>query len=174
MSDKNYPINGETDRLIVRPSEGNDYLEWTAFFEDSDSVKYFPNPEFLTPVELAKRWVSSHILNYRVGLYGQMALIDKADGKLVGSAGFLLCELNGKAEVQTGVAILPLYQKRYYALEALEYLNKIAGEYGICSLISVVHKDNIASQRLTIKAGKKFEKEIIYEGCPAYLYRKSF
>jgi len=173
ISEIAYPINGETKRLNVRPSQPEDYLQWIPFFEDSESTKYFPNPEGLDEVELAKRWVNSHIGNYDAGVYGQMALIEKASGKLIGSAGFLMCELDGEIEIQTGVAILPKYQRLYYALEALEYLNELANDYGFDSLISIVHKENISSQKLTQKSGKKFEKEMVYQNCPARLYRKN-
>lgn len=172
INEYNYPVNGETKRIKVRPTKVDDYVEWIPFFKDSESTKYFPNPEKLREVELAKKWVNSHIGNYEAGVFGQMALVDKKSGKIVGSAGFLMCELDGKIEIQTGVAILPQHQKKRYALEALEYLNTLAKNYNIDSLISVVHKDNVASQKLTQKAGKIFEKEILYDNCPAYLYRK--
>lgn len=169
-----YPAIGETKRMRVRASMESDYLQWIPFFEDKESVRYFPNPEGLNSVELSRKWVSSHIENYKAGVYGQMALISKGDGNLIGSAGFLMCEIDDNIEVQTGVAILPQYQKRRYALEALEYLNIISENYKICSLISIVHKDNIASQGLTEKSGKMFVKEMIYENCLAFLYRKNF
>jgi len=174
MSNYKYEDQLSTERLNTRNLTMDDLSTWTKFFEDEDQVEFLPNVKFETAEQRGKNWIEKQLGRYKHKTYGLQALIHKQTGEFIGQCGLLLQEVDGKNEVEVGYHIFKKYWGQGYAPEAakmfLEYgfKNKQAG-----SIVSIIHKHNIKSQRVAEKNGLKKEKETTWMELPIIVYRIS-
>ena len=98
---------------------------------------------------------------YAEGLGGMNVLINKNTNEFIGQCGLLVHTIDGKLELEIGYSLLSQYQKKGYAIEAAIKCKEIAFNKNYTNtLISIIHKDNIASINVALKNGMLFEKEI--------------
>lgn len=106
--------------------------------------------------------------------FGQCLLFDKISNDLVGRAGIRRLEIDGSEETEIAYALLPSFWGKGLATEIAKKCVEIGFEYyKIPSLIAGTQVTNIASQKVIIKSGFKFEKEIFQYGATQFVYRQS-
>lgn len=163
--------NQETERLRFRIIVKEDFNTWLPFFDDKRILSYFGlNPD-LSQNELCEIWFNKVFHRYENNLGGMNAIILKATGELIGQCGLLIQTVEGKKRLEVGYSLLPEYRGFGYATEAANKCKEFAFQKNLASeLISVIHVDNIASERVAINNGMSLESIIDYEGMPAKIF----
>jgi len=155
----------ESDRLVFRELQEEDFETWIELFYDEEVSKYLGMDKINTPEERCQLWFSMTFNRYNKNLGGQNALIDKKTNKLIGQSGLLVREIDGKKELEVAYSILPKYRKLGFATEAAKkcadfaFSNKLASQ-----LISIIHTDNIDSEGVALNIGMKKLGSGIFNG----------
>jgi [ribosomal protein S5]-alanine N-acetyltransferase len=168
---ENYYKIHRTPRLPIRPLIMDDVAHWQLFMSDYESVKLFPT--FVTEApNSAQLWIEKSMERYVNNTFGLMALIDTETNAFVGQCGLLTKEVEGKPEIEIGYSLMPNSTGKGYATEAAQYFKQLGFEqYNIPSLISIIHVDNIASQKVAERNGMLRGTITNYFGIDAYVYR---
>ena len=101
------------------------------------------------------------------------ALIDKKTNKLIGQCGLLIQTVENTERLEIGYSILPEYWNQGFASEASQKCKNYAFENNFSdALISIVHINNISSEKVALKNGMKLEKKIdSYKGIPVIVFK---
>jgi len=162
----------ETERLKFRKLEKSDFDDWTALFRVEGVERFFGQPGTLTPEEHTKNWFDRMDIRIENNLGGMNALEDKTTGKIIGQSGLLIQEVDGINELEVSYSILPQYWNKGYGREAARKCRDYAFENNLTdSLISIVHPENIKSQKVAGHNGMQVDKETTFKGMPAYIFR---
>lgn len=163
--------NLESTRLITRKLTENDIVIWSKFFEDKDAIAFFPVSN-LTSLDRATQWIEMQLFRYANNLFGLQALIDKDSNQFIGQCGLVMQEVDGEKEIEVGYHILKQYWGRGYAPEAAKLFIDYAFQKKLAtSIISIIDRRNIKSQRVADKNGLLKEKETIWKNLNVYIYR---
>ena len=164
-----------TRRLTARRLTMNDKETWLEFLQGGDdSLEFLP---FSGPtIEHSEQWMERQLNRYKKDGYGLMALIHKETGEMVGQCGILKQEVEGIIETEVGYHIIPRFRGQGYATEAAIAFKDYIFENGLSeTVISLIHVDNIKSQRVAEKNGMKRDfitKRFGYmDGIPLHVYR---
>ncbi len=100
-------------------------------------------------------------------------VLREIDGpEVVGRAVLRYLPLEGIDEVEVGFALYPRLWGRGLATEVAETCMALArGELGVESLVGVTTPTNHASQRVLLKLGLHYERELLIEETRCFLYR---
>ena len=105
--------------------------------------------------------------------FGQCFFFDKITNEVVGRGGIRRLEIDGSEETEIAYALLPSFWGRGLAAEIAKKCVKIGFEYyKNSSLIAGTQATNKASQKVIIKSGFEFEKEIFQYGAKQFVYRQ--
>ncbi|WP_299531625.1 GNAT family N-acetyltransferase [Ulvibacterium sp.] len=165
-------LNGEeTKRLGFRNIMPADFEAWLPFHEDPRSTQYWEglpqNPRIACQEQFDRVFE-----RYEKKLGGMNALIRKSDGNLVGICGLLVQFVDGLKELEIGYSILPKYWKQGYATEAATKCRQYAFENNLAdSLISIIHVDNVPSQKVALNNGMHLDKTTFYKDNPVHVFR---
>ena len=163
--------NLETIKLKFRKLEAGDVETLLPFFSSAEAMKFlFP---LETPVKTAESWLEKQFGRYAEnnGLY---ALIHKDTNEFIGQCGLLVQDVDDKQELEIGYHLLPAHWGNGYATEAAIACKKFAFENEMAdSIISIIHVDNIASQKVALRNGMQAEKHTTFKGLPVIIYRIS-
>ncbi|MBX2945799.1 MAG: GNAT family N-acetyltransferase [Cyclobacteriaceae bacterium] len=163
--------NKQSERLFFRKIQSSDADQWFPFFTDPNNHLYWPE-ERGTPEEECSKWFEKQAYRYENDLGGMNALIEKSSGLLVGYAGLLVQEVDGKQELEIAYSLLPTYWGRGYATEAAMKCKEYAFENDFAeSLISIISLPNVPSQKVALKNGMTIEKQSLYKNIPVYIFR---
>lgn len=169
---ENYLTIKETERLLIRPLSINDVDIWKNFVSDKNAIKYFPFIKPENPQLEAEVWIQKQLDRYKENRFGLMALIEKSSGNLVGQSGLLRQNIDDKNEVEIGYSLLPDYWRKGFAIEAVRTFKQLAFEKNFCdSLISIIHIENIPSQKVALKNGMSKDVQMTYHDLPVFIYR---
>jgi [ribosomal protein S5]-alanine N-acetyltransferase len=171
-----YSLEGqESERLLFRKITPDDFDTWLPFCKDPDSLTYiFSQQQLLIkdPVERCKIWFDRVFNRYNQNLGGMNALINKKTNVLVGQCGLLIQTIDGKEELEIGYSLLPEHRGKGYALEAAKKCRDFAFEQHFSeSLISMIHVDNLASQKVAINNGMILDKTVVKDGDSLHIFR---
>ena len=93
-----------------------------------------------------------------------MHLLDNAD--------CLFITVDGIEELEIGYSLMPEHRGKGYALEAAKTCKDYAFENNLSdALISIIHIDNKASERVAISNGLKLDKTTTYNNSPVNIFR---
>ena len=88
-------------------------------------------------------------------------LIDKNTNRLVGQCGILVQTIEEVERLEIGYSLLPEFWGRGYASEAALKCKNYAFEHNFSDvLMSMVHVENISSEKVALRNGMDFEKKI--------------
>ncbi len=167
----------ESERLTFRNMEEADVERWVPFFDDEANLNEigmlsgrFKN---MTNIERATDWIGRQIERMNTGSLGQLAAIEKTTGKFIGVGGIIFREEPGAfGEWEITYSLLPEARDKGYATELAMYFRDWTFENTQKeSVISIVHVNNVASQRVTEKNGMHVEKELTFFEMPCRLNR---
>lgn len=162
----------QTERLTTRFLISEDLKIWTKFFEDEECVKFFPTFGFNTSEERAKHWLDKQLARYKDNRYGLQALIHKETGEFIGQCGLLAQDVDGIIELEVGYHIFKQHWGKGYATEAAQLFKKYAFDHHQCkSLVSIIHVDNVLSQKVAERNGMKRDKLVKFFEADHYVYR---
>ncbi len=169
---KNYLLNGEeSNRLIFRKLLKTDFNDWLPFHQDPRSSQYW-NGLPKDPTIACKEQFNRVFERYDQNLGGMNALILKTTNEFIGLSGLLVQTVDDIQELEIGYSILPKHWKKGYATEAAKkckeyaFYNKLTD-----SLISIIHIDNIPSQKVAINNEMHLSKTSVYKNNPVHIYR---
>ena len=148
--------NLETERLILRRVDNNDYKEVLSLRSNPETMKYIPRPLLKNEDDAL-----AHILMIETKIQNNeginWAITIKGDPKLVGVIGHYRIQLeNYRAEI--GYMILPEFNGQGIVTEAVKEVVKYGFEImKLHSIEAVIDPDNVASANVLKKNG--FVKE---------------
>ena len=150
-----------TDRLLFRKLTISDVNLWEKFLESKEILPYLGFDQDANPHELAVKWINKQLWRYDHNQFGHHALIHRKTNELIGQAGLLTQEANGQKEIEIGYHILPHFRNLHYATEAAGKVRDYAFENNITSsLISIIHQDNIPSQKVAKNIGMEKDRKL--------------
>ncbi len=168
----NLLLEGEqTSRLLFRKINQTDFDSWLPFFENPLSTQYWEGPKKI-PKTACQEQFDTIFKRYNNNSGGMNALIHKTTQKFIGICGLLPQQVDGVNELEIGYSILPEYWRKGYAIEAAEKCKHYAKQIRASkSLISIIHVDNLPSQKVAIKNGMLLEKSTVYKSNPVHIFR---
>ncbi|HTJ49534.1 MAG TPA: GNAT family N-acetyltransferase [Cyclobacteriaceae bacterium] len=168
----NYLLDGEeSDRLRFRKLEPTDFKSWLPFFENPLSDRYWSGVK-LSPEEGCKLWLNKTFERYANNKGGMNVLIDKSSGSFIGQCGLLVQTVDDLEELEVGYSILPAYWNKGYATEAARMCMHYAFTNNFRdSIISIIHENNVESEKVALKNNLILEKRTTYKDNPVKIYR---
>jgi RimJ/RimL family protein N-acetyltransferase len=141
----------ETPRLFARQIEPADVTAMHKVYGDADAMRWVGDGK---PLDLSecRHWIEVTLRNYAKRGYGMFALASRDTGAIIGFCG--LVHPGGQSEAELKYALSRAYWGKGLATEAAAaMLSFAASAQGIERVIATVDPDNIASQRVLLKAG---------------------
>jgi RimJ/RimL family protein N-acetyltransferase len=161
-----------TDRLITRFLVYEDYYAIANFFSDRETRRFITLTNETDDNTIAIKWINKQLARYANNQYGLQALVNKTTGEFVGQCGLVTQIIDEMSELEIGYHIFPKFRGQGYATEAAVKFKHYAFENNLASsVISIIHKNNIASQRVAEKNGMEREKATKFQGAEVYVYR---
>ena len=97
--------------------------------------------------------------------YDLWPVIEKETGQVVGHCGLLDKEVEGRTEIELNYVLISSVWGKGYATEMGLALKRYAFEdMRIDRLIALIAPENVASERVAVKIGLRFEKEVFRPG----------
>ena len=161
----------ESERLFYRKLEPTDFDTWLPFHQNPLSNNFWVGLP-ADPFVACQHWFDKAFHRYENNLGGMNVLINKNTNEFIGQCGLLVQTVDNIEELEIGYSILPKYWKQGYAIEAAQKCKRYAKKNNFAdSLISTIHIDNIASQKVALKNGMHLDKTTIYNSNPVHIYR---
>ncbi len=163
--------NQETERLLFRKVISDDFEAWLPFYEHTLSTKYWKGlPK--DPIAACQQQFDRIFERYDNDLGGMNALILKETQELVGICGLLVQKVEGNIDLEIGYSVLPKHWKNGYAFEAAQKCKQYAFEKNLAdSLVSIIHIDNLPSQKVARKNGMYIDNTTVYKDNPVHIFR---
>ncbi len=146
----------ETPRLILRQITWEDLDQLATILSDPVVMEFYPSIyTYAQTQEHIKRIINC----YQENGFGLWATIHKNSNQLIGRCGLITQQVDGKQEVEIGYLLAKEYWGCGLATEAAIAIRDYAlTELGLHRLISLIDPRNIASQKVALKNGMKYEK----------------
>jgi RimJ/RimL family protein N-acetyltransferase len=164
-----------TDRLVLRPLALQDLDAYADFWGDPQVVRHITG----TPVAREQSWrrLLASVGHWQLLGFGFFALEERATGRFIGEAGFqeMHRELAPSIEgtLETGWAILPAFQGKGYASEAVGAAMRWAGAaFPALAFSCIIDPHNQASLRLAARLGFVEDAPALYSGKTVIVLRK--
>lgn len=166
----------ETERLLLRPLDQDDFPAYFAMMADPASFA-FSHRGALTSDEAWTRLLrqSGH---WSLLGYGQFAVIEKASGKFIGEVGFgdFRRDLGGEFDhcPEASWTVIEEARGKGYATEAAHGAVKwLERHRGTRSTVCIIHSRNRSSLRIAHKLGFKPFRYAEYRGYPAIFLKRN-
>lgn len=166
----------ETDRLILRGFQLDDFDALIAMWALPETVRYIGG----VPQTREQTWMRllRHIGMWNAMQFGFWAVTDKASGDVIGQAGFheMRRDLTPSIEntLEAGWGLLPEYQGRGYASEALQAaLGWAARTYPEKAITCIIDPENTASIRLAERHGFREIARSAYQNSEVVVLRRT-
>lgn len=162
------PTNVETKRLLLRQFQNDDWRDLHAYYSDETATAYTMG-RALTEGE-TWRAMASMLGHWQIHGYGPYAMVEKASGTVIGTAGFWYPNDWPEAEIKWALA--PAYWGKGFASEGARAVLKLAKiGFPDKALISFISADNTASIQLAKALGASLEREVEFRGSNWCVYR---
>jgi RimJ/RimL family protein N-acetyltransferase len=163
------PPPDPTARLTFREMTADDLDQMAALLGDPVVMTYYAHPRDRTE---SLAWIEWNQRLYREHGFGLWIIEERETGRFVGDCGLTPQAVDGLVEIEVGYHVVTALQRRGYATEAAAACRDHARDLvGLDRLIAVIHRDNVASQRVAEKIGLHFERKTrTRSGQPARVY----
>ena len=166
-------LDGEcSERLDFRLLMPTDFDDWLPLFYAENIHINLGLDINLSPYQLCELWFDKVFNRYEKDLGGMNVLIEKQSRKMVGQCGLLIQNIEGENYLEIGYSVLPEFENQGFATEAaikcknFGFANNFSDE-----IISIVHVNNIGSERVAIKNGMELKRKIEnYRGNPVNIF----
>jgi [ribosomal protein S5]-alanine N-acetyltransferase len=160
----------ETPRLTLRPFREEDVDLIAKLFANADFMR-FSSTGVYTKREQTEAFVQKVIGWDRVAIPSQFAVIIRSSGALAGYCGFFHHPEHGIEDVEIGYRLNPDYWNRGLITEAARAVRDHGfRDLKLARVISLIHPENIPSQRVAEKNEMTVEKEITFRGFPTLVF----
>lgn len=105
----------ETERLVLREMNRNDYDALYAVLTDSDIMQHYP---YSFDEKRVRGWIDKNIERYRIFGFGLWAVCLKESQEMIGDCGLTMQNIGGTIKPEIGYHIRADQQRRGYAKEA--------------------------------------------------------
>ncbi len=168
----NYLLFGEeSERLLFRKLESTDFSTWLEFFKDPLWDKYWVMKK-QSPEVHCQQWFDKIFNRYANNLGGMNVLIDKKSRAFIGQCGLLIQTVDGIEELEVGYSMMPQHRGKGYAPEAAKKCIDFTFAHQLRdSVISIIHEDNLESQKVALKNKLSLDKRTIYDNNHVSIYR---
>lgn len=169
----------ETKRLLLRRYIPEDLDSLYALYIDPEMRRYFPqegaSPDRTLTYEETKEEYEWHRHGHpRRPELGLWATILKDTGAFVGRCGLLPWQIEGQDEIEIAYMIAKEYWGRGLGTEAARGIRDYAFNHlGISRLVCFIDPLNEASIKVAMNTGMTFEKEMVDEHGPFWIYSMS-
>ena len=173
MSD-NYLEPHSSERLHFRRISSDLIEKWKVFLADYASKPHFPDSSRDDEL-FAEKWIQGQLIRYAEGRYGLLAAYEKESGDFVGQIGLITQMVGDKVELEIGYHLMPDHRGKGYAVEAAKYFKAFAKSHSdYSSVVSFIHPENRASQRVAERNGMHIDGQTIHHGVAHDIWRFSF
>lgn len=146
----------QTERLQGRLLTESDADAMYAVYGDADAMRWVGDGQPLV-YEDCVRWVEVTHANYAKRGYGMSALVERESGNVIGFCGIV--HPGGQPQPEIKYALRREFWGKGFATEAVKAMLAYGTEqFGLREIIATVYPDNIASQRVLLKAGMQFRE----------------
>jgi RimJ/RimL family protein N-acetyltransferase len=119
-----------------------------------------------------KAYLERNLAHWDEHGFGIWILRDPTTGRVFGRAGLRHLSVEATAEVELAYALLPEFWGRGLATDAARACVTIGREWlGLPSVVALTTDDNLASQRVLLKASLAPEREVTHDGRRHILFR---
>jgi ribosomal-protein-alanine N-acetyltransferase len=159
----------ETDRLLLRSLISEDLDRLAAIEADPEVMRFFPSgPRSTEQTKLDLERCMALQLAYGYSLW---ATIDRQTGLLIGRCGLLPQKLQDRPEIEIAYMMARSHWGLGLATEAARAIRDYGFDtLGFDRLVSIIHRDNLASRKVAEKAGLKPERLIQFMNHRCWLY----
>ncbi|MDQ0429301.1 ribosomal-protein-alanine N-acetyltransferase [Planomicrobium stackebrandtii] len=161
----------QSDRLEFRPYKDEDFHFLWSLLSDPEMIRYIGKGQTRDRSEALKflYWIyRSYQENFQSGL---LLLVRKSDGRRIGHAGLVTQTVEKVDELEVGYWIAKEFWGQGYAKEAARALRDYGlQQLGRSRLISLIQRDNRASQKVAQHIGMAMEKEIHLSGRKVWVF----
>lgn len=144
-------------RLTIRPYTDSDIDRLHGILSDPATMSFWPSP---FSRETTIRWLERGMSDYERCGFGRWAVELTATGELIGDAGLMKQEIDGKPENDLGYIVHAAHWGKGYGLEAASAFPQYGFESldlkRICANMPV---DHISSRKVAERLGMKLEKQ---------------
>ena len=159
----------ETARLLLRPFTVDDAAAWLPLISLPEVLRFLGETPTASVDEARRQLLARPLHDYAAYGFGRMAVIEQSSGRLVGFSG--LKYVPALDEVDVGYRFLPDCWGKGYATEsAAALMGAGRREHGIGRIVGQVHPGHLASARVLVKLGLRFERRLVEDGEPIDLY----
>lgn len=126
----------------------------------------------LRSTQETRDYMAYNLAHWQTHGFGIWILRETATGRFIGRGGLRNAVFDGHAEVELAYGLLPEFWNRGLATEFARHAVLI-GSTGLAlpDLVSVTKPENVASQRVLVKAGFQPERETLFTNERHLLYR---
>lgn len=162
----------ETERTYLRPFTMSDQDFYASLWGDPDIVRYIGDGKTRSDQEAIDRLANHVIPSYRNGYgYGLQAIVYKSNDQLIGQAGLLPKNVDGKREIEIGYWLIPSYWGKGLAKEVALSLRDYGFRQIRCPrLICLINPNNPASIFVARRIGMSYQKTTQWNGITALVY----
>lgn len=162
-----------TQRLDIREFTETDFDEFASLMADPEVMRYsLKGP--LSREEAREYFTDRIIGHYQKHGFGLWALILKEENRLIGFAGLITQEIEGKSKVELAYRLLPTYWGRGLASEAANAISDYAfSKLHLKDLISIIDTANHRSLLLAKRLGMNALKKTVFHGFEVFVYAQS-
>ncbi len=139
----------ETDRLLLRPFTAEELDAVAAGEAEEHFAAGFPGPQ---DVDFARESLLAGGYFFTESVYARLAVLEKASGQVVGSAGFVGPPID--AELEVVGSLTADRRNRGYAQEAIAALLRVAfADPSVAAVRASVPEDNAPAEQVLVAAG---------------------
>lgn len=156
-------------RLRLRPLEFEDATVLYRIYQNEGVLQYFPTTT-PPPLEKVERFIAGQLEHWETHAYGNWGIVPHEEDQIIGWVGLqFLPELN---ETEIGHLLDKPYWGKGLATEAASKSVRYGlDELKLDHMIALVHRENIASQRVIQKCGTTYVETIPIWGIDLMRYR---
>jgi len=152
----------ETERLVLGRQQAADVSFLTDIWADPEVTRYLGGPR-------ERGWLQSEFGQTAANPFAHphdlWPVFEKETGRGVGHCGLLEKEVDGKAEIELNYIFAASAWGRGYATEMGRALAQLAFETeGLERLVALIEPANESSERVAIKIGMRFVKDVARSG----------
>ena len=152
----------ETERLILREMNEEDFDDLYCVLADSDIMQHYP---YTFDEKRVRGWIEKNQERYQIFGFGLWAVCLKENGKMVGDCGLTLQPIGNTIKPEIGYHIQKTYQRKGYATEVCLAVIGYAWNFlEFDKLNCLIQKGNKASECLAEKLGFMFREEMDLDG----------